>query len=322
MGGSTGRPGETARLCVVCDLPAEHTLGRYGFCAEHHRRALAERRNVWLADALALAALGVMVILAHLAAPLVPDSIGFNPTLVVLGVILALVPTAVWLFIIYSRDRLEPEPLRGVIGVTVLGALVAGAIGLPVVREIFAPGEWVPGDLLMQFLAGFLIVGLTFEGLKYVVIRFSAYESAEFDEPIDGIVYGTAAGLGFATALNIATVVEAGGAELGFAAINVAVTALAHGAFGGVIGFFLAGQKLENRPLWWSAAGILLAAALNSAYVTLRSLALAVDQPGSVLIGPWVGLLVGAVFAVLITLGLLAMMRSQTAAAARGDGPR
>jgi hypothetical protein len=48
------------------------------------------------------------------------------------------------------------------------------------------------------------------EGLKFCVVFFFVYKSVEFDEPMDGIVYAAAAGLGFATVENIFYVIEGG----------------------------------------------------------------------------------------------------------------
>jgi RsiW-degrading membrane proteinase PrsW (M82 family) len=41
------------------------------------------------------------------------------------------------------------------------------------------------------------------ETLKWAVVRFGAYNRKEFNEPLDGFVYGATAALGFATLENV-----------------------------------------------------------------------------------------------------------------------
>ncbi len=80
---------------------------------------------------------------------------------------------------------------------------------------------------------------------------------------MDGIVYGAAAGLGYATLLNLTYVISNGGVDLGMGAIRIAVTALAHASFAGVTGYFLGRAKFENREPLWLPLGVLIAAVLN-----------------------------------------------------------
>lgn len=285
-------------VCRVCDRPAVHRLGAYALCDRHYALATRERSGLWRVDLLAIGALVVLIIAAQLLSPLIPVGTGPSLALITAGIVLAIVPAAVWLWLSYQQDRVEPEPRSMVFGVFVLGALTAAAVGIPIVRDVFDVSSWMLDDLLVRLLGGFLVVGMVQSLLKYAVVRFSVYHSAEFDEPTDGILYGTAAGLGYATVLNIDFVIQAGGAALGFAAIQVAVTALAHAAFGGVIGYFISGQRLGVRPVWWSALGIVVAAALTALFHSVRGLVIAGNASiGGVLIGPWLGLLLAAVFA-------------------------
>ncbi len=158
-----------------------------------------------------------------------------------------------------------------VVGVFILGALVATAISIPLVDQVFDVGAWLFESPLVHLAGGILIVGIIQEGLVYLTVRLSVYGSREFDERTDGIIYGTAVGLGLATALNVAFVVESGGVDLGTGAIRIVLTSLAHGSFGGVIGYFLGRQKFEVRPIWWMPAGVALAATLNGVFFFLRN---------------------------------------------------
>lgn len=299
-------------FCRVCGRPATRRLGSYALCDDHYLRATRERGSVWRTDLLALVALFVLVVVAQVLSPLIPVSAGRSLPLIVAGVVIAIVPAAVWLWLSYRLDRVEPEPRTIVLGVFLLGAVVAAAIGIPLVRDVFDVRSWMGGNLVTQLLGGFLVVGIVQAALKYSVIRFSVYQSAEFDEPTDGILYGTAAGLGYATMLNLDFILDSGGAALGFGAIQVAVTALAHGAFGGVIGYFVSGQRLGVRPVWWSAAGILISAALTAIFYSLRDNVAAGDaRVGDIPVGPWAGLVVAAIIAGLTFAAVVVAVRRE-----------
>ena len=148
-------------------------------------------------------------------------------------------------------------------------------------------------------------MGFTQEFLKYAAVRYSIYHSDEYDEPTDGVIYATAAGLGYATMLNINFVISNGGVDLGTGIIRMAVVALAHAAFSGITGYFLGRAKFESEQIWWMPLGITLAATFNGLFNWLQGI---VTRPTITLSGstnnPWLGLALAAVIA-LITTGLV-----------------
>lgn len=208
-----------------------------------------------------------------------------------------------------------------VVGVFILGALVATAISIPLVDQVFDVGAWLFESPLVHLAGGILIVGIIQEGLVYLTVRLSVYGSREFDERTDGIIYGTAVGLGLATALNVAFVVESGGVDLGTGAIRIVLTSLAHGSFGGVIGYFLGRQKFEVRPIWWMPAGVALAATLNGVFFFLRTTVGRGTIEGPLeAIAPWIGLVLAAVLAGAVTAVLSTLIRRELAKSAAGTG--
>ncbi len=307
--------------CRVCDEPATRTIGAYAFCDRHFERANHERRGGWQADIASIVLLiGFVIVVYAIDAFLQPRFSG--PALTLIGLVLAIVPAAIWLGFFYRRDRLEPEPRTMVLGEFVLGLLVATAIGIPLVDQVFDVGSWLFASPLVHLAGGILIVGVTQEALKYLTVRLSVYGSREFDERTDGIIYGTAVGLGFATALNVAFVVESGGVDLGTGTIRIVLTSLAHASFGGVIGYFLGRQKLEPRPVWWMPAGVALAATLNGIFFFLRSTVGRGTIEGPLdAVAPWIGLVMAAIVAAAVTAALSALIRRDLAhGAASGTG--
>jgi protease PrsW len=299
--------------CRVCDEPATRTIGEYAFCERHFERANHERRGGWQADVASIVLLvGFVVVVFAVDQLLQPRFSGAALTLI--GLVLAIVPAAIWLGFFYRRDRLEPEPRTMVLGEFLLGLLVATAIGIPIVDQVFDVGTWLFASPLVHLAGGILIVGIVQEGLKYLTVRLSVYGSHEFDERTDGIIYGTAVGLGFATALNVAFVVDSGGVDLGTGTIRIVLTSLAHASFGGVIGYFLGRQKLEPRPIWWMPAGVALAATLNGVFFFLRSTVGrgTIEGPFDA-IAPWIGLVMAAILAAAVTAALSTLIRRDLA---------
>jgi protease PrsW len=299
--------------CRICDEPATRTIGEYAFCERHFERATRERRGGWQADVASIVLLvGFVVVVFAIDELLKPRLSG--TALVAIGLVLAVVPAAVWLGFFYRRDRLEPEPRTMVLGSFVLGLLVASAIAIPIVDQVFDVGSWLFASPLVHLAGGILVVGVVQEGLVYLTLRLSVYTSREFDERTDGIIYGTAVGLGFATALNVAFVVDSGGVDLGTGAIRIVLTSLAHASFGGVVGYFLGRQKFEPRPIWWMPAGVALAATLNGVFFYLRStVGRGTIESANAAIAPWIGLILAAILAGVVTAVLSSLIRRELA---------
>jgi RsiW-degrading membrane proteinase PrsW (M82 family) len=304
-----------SEICRVCDRAGTHRLGSYIFCENHYEHARRSRGSLWKADLASVVVLVAVVAAMGLLDAVLETALG-RTALLWVGLALSLVISVVWLAFFYRRDRYEPEPKGMVLQVFLLAALLAWAVGDPLAEGIFRSSDWLYRTAWAQILGGVLVLGFSQEFLKYAAVRFSVYTSVEFDERTDGIIYGTAAGLGYALVLNVALVLDSGGVDLGSGSIRIAVTALAHASFAGVTGYFLGRQKLEPRPLWWMPLGVSVAALLNGAFFYLRG---AVAQGG---IGPaggvsyaWAGLVLAGVLAVLVAWALTALIRHDLAKA-------
>jgi hypothetical protein len=85
----------------------------------------------------------------------------------------------------------------------------------------------------------------------------------------------------------------------------VTEVALAHAAFGGLLGYFLGRAKLEQEPVWWLPAGLALTALLNGLFNLVRGQL----DPGTISRGgpglpSFNGLLLAGALALLVTLAV------------------
>lgn len=283
-----------------------------------------DRRSLWRAGIVQIVALlvyvGIVEVIVSTARPNLSGA-----WLAVVALLLALIPAAIWLSFFYAQDRLEPEPRHFVLGVAVLGALLAAAVGEPILSNVFNIQSWLGTDTLTEILGSTLIVGFTHMFLIYATVRYSIYYSTEFDQRVDGVVYGTAAGVGYATMLNIDAIVGSRGLDLSAAVIRVVVTALVYSTLGGLLGYFIARTKFDAEPAWWMPAGLTAAALTTGVFLWLRGqiTQTPVQITASGVSGgynPWPALVAGVILAgALLALVFYLMRRSNELTLAGAD---
>lgn len=256
--------------CVDHERPGTKSIGGRWFCDDHYTKATYKRAGFWRTGLVAV--VGLLIFVAAVVALdtyLAPQLGGI--ALLVAGVVLALVPAFLWLLFFYQQDRLEPEPVGNVARMFVIGLALAGAIGVPLTDELFQVQGWLyAGGTATTALAAIFVIGAVEAFTIYATVRYFIFHTPEFDERTDGVIYGTAAGLGYATALNLTFILSNGGAALGSGEVFVAEVALAHAAIGGLLGYFLGRAKLEQEPIWWMPLGLVLAAVLNGLFIVAR----------------------------------------------------
>jgi RsiW-degrading membrane proteinase PrsW (M82 family) len=235
---------------------------------DRYAKAGYRRNGVWRSAIIAVVALLVFVaIIVAIDTALKPQLSGLG--LLVAGIILALVPAGLWLTFFYIQDRVEPEPIGQVARIFVIGLALAGAIGIPLTNTIFQVQDWLYRDTASMLL-GSLLIGSVESFIIYATVRYFIFDDPQFDERTDGVVYGTAAALGYATAINLQFFLTSGGSGFGSGEIYVAELALAYAAFGGVIGYFLGHAKLEKDPIWWLPLGFVITVLLSGLFFILR----------------------------------------------------
>ena len=177
----------------------------------------------------------------------------------------AIVPSLLLLWYIYARDR-NPEPRGLLLKTFLLGAVlcvpvVPLALWLQSMGQGLAVGAW--GTALVR---AFLGAAIPEEFFKYLVLRRYVWSKPAFDEPLDGVVYGATASLGFATLENILYVGEGG---MGVAVLRALTAVPGHAFTGVVMGAFVGRARFvedSSQRLGLLASGLGGAVLLHGAY--------------------------------------------------------
>lgn len=164
-----------------------------------------------------------------------------------LGVVLvAAAPSLLLLAYFWLRDRFEREPLTHLLLAYLLGmyAMVA-AHGLATAAEGWFPPGWLAtGGEPARFVDAFVLSGFVEELAKWVILMAAVMHWRQCDEPLDGLVYGVALSLGFATLENFLYLTSRG-LEIAWQRAVFAVPA--HALFGGAMGYYAGHAKFERR---------------------------------------------------------------------------
>jgi RsiW-degrading membrane proteinase PrsW (M82 family) len=145
----------------------------------------------------------------------------------------AVVPALLLIWYFHHQD-VHPEPQRVVwatffLGVlTVLPVLAVVTPLMPIVRA--APDPW-----LRSVGEAFVLAAFPEELFKLVVLLRYVVRQRDFDEPMDGIVYGVVASLGFATLENVIYVSQ----DSSLALLRALTAVPGHAFTGAIMGFYL-----------------------------------------------------------------------------------
>ena len=127
-----------------------------------------------------------------------------NPVALTIAAIAAVIPVPMYLFAVLQLDRFETEPWQVLTAAFLWGALVAtffSAILNSLIGAIIAAAL---GEALGELLTASLVAPIVEETAKGVaVLLLLVIVRHEFDNVLDGIVYGSLIGLGFAMTENI-----------------------------------------------------------------------------------------------------------------------
>lgn len=149
---------------------------------------------------------------------------------------LAIAPGIVICLFIYFKDKYNREPL-GLMLLSFFMGMLAIIPAIIIQLALTKPVNQLMGEgVLYTAVFAFLIVALSEEASKFLVIRYVPYRRRAFDDPFDGIIYSVMAAMGFATLENIGYVLEHG---LGTGIMRMFLSVPAHGTFAVLMGYHL-----------------------------------------------------------------------------------
>jgi protease PrsW len=232
------------------------------------RNERSSRRVLRVLGILLLALLGLLV--------LASVGVTAGPMGLLIGLVLAFVPAPLYLFLALRIDRYEPEPLPLLAGAFFWGATAATFIALVLntAGELAVGASF--GSDVGEIYGGSISAPVVEETAKGAVL-FAVYRWRrwELNGVLDGIVYATMVGLGFATTENVLYYARAaveGGVPLAATFfVRGVVSPFGHPLFTALtgIGFGLAVHSAKRSTRFLAPAGGLLAAiALHSLWNT------------------------------------------------------
>jgi RsiW-degrading membrane proteinase PrsW (M82 family) len=168
----------------------------------------------------------------------------------VLAIVLGAAPSLFVLTFFYLRDRWEREPMHRVAMAFGLGLYaMAAARGLAFTVINFLSADWLGGGTEgARLFESFVLAAFIEETSKAVVLFACIYHWDDFDEPLDGVVYGVAVSLGFATLENVLYILQsqAGGGGLTIVWQRALFSVPAHALFGGAMGYYAGKAKFDR----------------------------------------------------------------------------
>ena len=175
---------------------------------------------------LALVGLGILILGAVLWAANIPRADKLF--------VLAVSPAVFLMWRFHHADKYKAESSWLLIGTFALGGLFT------IVCAFVEPKQPANAGVVGTFVYFLFGVALFEELSKFLAVRLLAYRSKRFDETMDGVIFGIAAGLGFAAVENIFYVQEYGGTVALFRAF---VSVPGHAFYGAITGYYLARAK-------------------------------------------------------------------------------
>lgn len=180
--------------------------------------------------------------------------------IVLLSVVACIVPTALYVSLIYWVDRYEREPAWLLAAMFLWGAVPAIVAALIFNFLLGMPFYYLGGEAFGLFATGAFVAPLVEESIKGLgVLAVVLLRRHDIDSPLDGIIYGAMVGMGFAMVENFFYFMEQyelGGMEAWGTNIlfRAGVFGLNHALFSALTGLGLAVGRLAHQPaLRWLA---------------------------------------------------------------------
>ena len=181
------------------------------------------------------------------------------------GMVLAgALPALIAMYYVDRLDAARPEPRWSLRKVAIAGGLaIIPCVILELLLARVGPAAGWPKVLFTAFI----VAGAVEELAKLLCLRWFIWHAPELDERMDGIVYASRAGLGFALVENVLYLLQEHtlGGQLQLWVMRAALAVPGHAMWTGMIGAMAARRRFDRKGLGL-IAGYLLAVAFHGAY--------------------------------------------------------
>ena len=173
---------------------------------------------------------------------------------------LAVLPPLLIAFYIYKQDKFDKEPKELILKSFLFGCL--SVIPIVILELIF--NENIFSNYFVYMFCG---VALVEEGMKYFFLKKYLFDKPEFNEPLDGIVYGVMVSLGFATIENLLYVyIYYPDQQISVAAQRMISAIPLHASCGIIMGYYVGLAKFSSSSRIFLLKGVFFATLLHAIY--------------------------------------------------------
>ncbi|KGR84952.1 glutamic-type intramembrane protease PrsW [Lysinibacillus odysseyi] len=165
----------------------------------------------------------------------------------------------------YLRNQMSTEPRRTLLHTFIYGAIIT----FPIMFIQYVSEE--EGTFSNPFLSDVIFASSIEEFFKWFVIFVAILRHVEFDDPYDGILYGAAVSLGFASVENVLYLLSFG---IDTAFLRAILPVSSHALFGVVMGYYFGKSKFskDNKQLEYLILAFLAPVLLHLSYNTILTL--------------------------------------------------
>lgn len=191
---------------------------------------------------------------------------------IILYIFFGILPSLTWLFYYLLKD-LHPEPKKTILRIFLWGALSTIPVFFIQMGFIILLSKADISPILTSIIYWFLIISLSEELLKYLVVKFKMLESPDLDEPLDLMLYMVVSALGFAALENILylfsptdgmTLQQVLSATMSVSLIRFLGATFLHTLCSAIIGYFIAlSIYYHNKRVLLMSTGFILAVLLH-----------------------------------------------------------
>ncbi len=161
----------------------------------------------------------------------------------IISIIVALIPIFIFLVWIYKKDKYDKEPIRNIVKFYVMGILIS-FIAMMIEKVLLGTTD------INNICTAFIVVALTEEILKWIVLTKILFKENKFNEKLDGIIYSVVVSLGFASIENIMyMIIEEYELMYRVGMMRAIISIPAHIMFGIIMGYYISKAKFDDTKI-------------------------------------------------------------------------